>query len=85
MFSNGRVTNKWNRTSSTRFSDFCKHRIRAPVVFMLLPSLRLSNEHLLSDIHSRFSLIQSHFVKLVQLAKFDKISNAWQFKELVIV
>ena len=35
--------------------------------------------------HSSFSLIQLHFVKLVQLAQFDKSSQAWQCKEFLIV
>ena len=34
--------------------------------------------------HSSFPLIQPSFVKLTQLAQFDKTSHAWQFMKLVI-
>ena len=36
-------------------------------------------------LHSRFPLIQPLFVKLTQLAKFDKPSEAYQYMELLIV
>ena len=36
-------------------------------------------------IHWSFPLIQAFFVKLTQLAQFDKTSHVWQYIELVIV
>ena len=49
---------------------------------MLLPTFVLI---LVELKQSSFSLIQPHFVKLIQLVQFDKTNHAWQCKELVIV
>ena len=39
----------------------------------------------MSRIHSNFSLIQPPVFKVVQLADFDKTSDAWQCIEVMIV
>ena len=50
------------------------------IVFHAL-DLFIRGEYILSS----FSLIQPSFVKLTQLAGFDKTSDAWYYVELVIV